>query len=320
MRAIDRQVKAGFTLVELLVVIAIIGILVAMLLPAVQVAQESARRMQCQNNLKQLALSVHNSATATGSFPVNQYGDYDYRNKFAGPYEDSQSWSWIARVLPYLESQAVYDHGQIPTALLNVSSATGKPLASLHCPSDELERNSPFRETTHYMRGVTVGLTNYKGVQGANFCWGEYANPGTNDNDCEGWQNGDGLFYPLVWVRPIGWEDVTDGTSKTFMIGEDVWNEVRATCENCYGLGFAWAHSVEANKLANLPPNARKPNGKAYAEYDWRGQNGFHSRHPDGAQFAYVDGSVHFISDSVALGAYRAMATIAGAEVLPIMD
>jgi hypothetical protein len=89
-----------------------------------------------------------------------------------------------------------------------------------------------YSETTHYLRtGMKVGLTNYKGVQGANFCWGDWANPGTNNNDCEGWWHGDGVFYPMDWQRPKSFAAVRDGLSQTFLAGEDVWNKTRATCD-----------------------------------------------------------------------------------------
>jgi len=86
---------------------------------------------------------------------------------------------------------------------------------------------------------------------------------------------------------------------------------------NNYGLGFAWAHSVETCAIAAMPINARHPNGIPYAPSDWQGENGFRSRHPGGAHFALGDGSVRFFSDSMALGLYHALATIAGGE--PVM-
>jgi prepilin-type processing-associated H-X9-DG protein len=158
-------------------------------------------------------------------------------------------------------------------------------------------------------------MTNYKGVQGANFCWGDWSNPGTSGHTCEPWEDGDGVFYPMNWVRPLRWANFTDGTSSTVMIGEDVY-DANAPGDMHYGLGYAWAHSVEACAIAAMPINAKRPNGTPYASGDWMGQNGFHSRHTGGAQFAFGDGSVRFLSENMALGLYRALATVAGQELV----
>jgi hypothetical protein len=151
-------------------------------------------------------------------------------------------------------------------------------------------------------------------VQGANFCWGDWPNPGTSGHSCEPWEDGDGAIYPLNWVRPLGWNNLPDGLSATLMIGEDRY-VAEAPGHTHYGLGWAWAHSVEACAIANCPINARRPDGTPYAPTDWQGNNGFHSWHVGGAQFALSDGSVRFLSENMALGLYRALATIAGGEV-----
>jgi prepilin-type processing-associated H-X9-DG protein len=158
-----------------------------------------------------------------------------------------------------------------------------------------------------------VAMTNYKGVQGANFCWGDWANPGTTGHSCEPWEDGDGVFFPMNWVRPLRWALLTDGTSATTMIGEDVY-DANAPGPNQYGLGYAWAHSVEACKVANFPINAKRPDGTPYPPGDWQGQNGFHSRHTGGAHFGLADGSVRFLSENMALGLFRALATVRGRE------
>jgi prepilin-type N-terminal cleavage/methylation domain-containing protein/prepilin-type processing-associated H-X9-DG protein len=309
------QPSRAFTLIELLVVIAIIAILVGLLLPAVQKVREAANRMQCQNNLKQLALACHSYHHALGTFPTGRYGDYDNWSAFGGPWEDSMSWSWLADILPYIEQDAVVQQGGIPTARLNQSSAVAVTIKTFLCPSDLARNNSPYPERSHYMRTAPLaGLTNYKGVQGANFCWGPWTNPGANGGDCEPWFHGDGIFFPMVWEHPRKFNDITDGTSNTFMIGEDVWNPAQPGAGR-YGQGFGWAHAVHACRTAAIPPNARQANGQPFPDDDWQRLHGFKSRHPGGVQFAYADGSVHFVSDNTPLGIYRAMATIAGGEV-----
>jgi prepilin-type N-terminal cleavage/methylation domain-containing protein/prepilin-type processing-associated H-X9-DG protein len=308
--------RRGFTLIELLVVIAIIGILVGLLLPAVQAAREAARRTECVNNLKQLALAVHHYESTSKKIPVNRYGDYKFPTHWGGPWEDSYSWSWLAGILPFVEQQSLWDQADVPNVRLVDSPVLAASPAMFLCPSDSLEGNGPQPERSHYLRtNIPVGMTNYKGVQGANFCWGDWANPGTNGRTCEPWEEGDGMLYPMNWTRPIGWRNVRDGTSSTLMIGEDLYVAERPGAGR-FGLGYAWAHSVEACAIAAFPLNARRPDGSPYAPGDWQGQNGFHSYHPGGAQFALADGSVRFVSDTIALGVLRSLATLQGREAV----
>lgn len=306
----------GFTLIELLVVIAIIAVLIALLLPAVQQAREAARRTQCRNHLKQLALAVHNYESACNVLPINRYGDYSYTSIWSGPYEDSDSWSWLATILPYIDQGPLWNALNIPNVRLKDSPQLSASISIFDCPSDTLYGNSAHQETSNYLRtNPLVGMTNYKGVQGANFCWGDWANPGTNGNSCEPWQQGDGTFFPLNWVTPLRWSRFVDGTSNTMMIGEQVYDP-KDPGNLQYGLGFAWAHSVESCAIAAMPINARRPDGTPYASGDWQGKTGFRSRHVGGAQFALADGSTRFLSENMALGVYRGLATIAGLEII----
>ncbi len=308
--------RPAFTLAELLVVIAIIGILIALLLPAVQAARESARRSQCGNNLKQLALAVHHFHEAKRKLPHGQYGDYTGSSSFGGPFEDSQSWSWLSDTLPYLEQSNLRKEGNIPYARLDQSKATAQNIDYFFCPSDEAKYNSPQPEKSHYLRtGVPVGLTNYKGVQGANFCWSVWINPGTNGNTCEPWEKGDGIFFPMVWQHPKGMASLRDGSSNTLMIGEDIWNP-QLLAPYSYGKGFAWVHAVETCLTCAIPPNYKLPGGVPFTSADWAEAHGFKSRHPGGVQFASADGSVRFLQDRVAIGLYRALATIYGKEAV----
>jgi len=99
------------------------------------------------------------------------------------------------------------------------------------------------------------------------------------------------------------------------MIGEDIWNP-NSPGPGRYGKGFGWAHSVHACLTCAIPPNARQPDGSAIPDSAWERLHGFKSRHVGGVQFAYADASVHFVSDSIPLGLYRALATINGGEVV----
>lgn len=162
----------AFTLVELLVVIAIIGVLVALLLPAVQAAREASRRAKCQNHLRQIGLAVHLFEDSHKKIPANRYGDYDAWTDFGGPFENSSSWSWLAAILPYLEQANIANTGDIPNRQLNQTAVLATSIPVFHCPSDEIGRIKTFFEKSRYLRGLQTGLTNYKGVQGANFCCG----------------------------------------------------------------------------------------------------------------------------------------------------
>lgn len=315
---------AGFTLIELLVVIAIIAILIALLVPAVQKVREAGARAQCANNLKQIALGCQSYHDANKIFPTGQYGDYSQPAAFGGPFENSSSWSWLAFVLPYIEQGDVYAAGNIPQAALNVSSATNVPITTFLCPSDVLASKGSLLELSHYLHtapGLGVGLTNYKGVAGANFCFGPYTNNAVNGpgiggqatNACECWANGDGLFYAMAWLRKSRMTDITDGTSNTFMVGEAVYLP-GSYGNGIFGRGYAWAHEVEATATCALPPNLVGPDSPAASIGNYQLTNGFSSLHPTGVQFGLIDGSVRFISDQIPLGLYRALATVRGGE------
>jgi prepilin-type N-terminal cleavage/methylation domain-containing protein len=319
--------RSGFTLVELLVVIAIIGVLVALLLPAVQAAREAARRTKCTNNLKQLALACHNHHDVTGTLPRNGNSvdpvalTNSHGNGTGCCNQNVATWSWIARTLPYFEQKNLYETGNLPVSVLN--STQGKVviqtiLPPLNCPSDAAPRT---RSNSANLNGLTSAVTNYKGVSGAN--WGSdffptesafstpYSNRGI-DGSQNGLENGDGLFWRADLRKGVmRLAEVSDGTSNTFMIGEDVpemirWNE--------------WAHPNGANGTCAIPPQTAiivgDPSLGAAGFGNWPTRYSFRSRHPAGLHFAQADGSVRFISNNIATLVYRAMATRAGAETV----
>jgi prepilin-type N-terminal cleavage/methylation domain-containing protein len=308
MKRFNLHRRIGFTLVELLVVIAIIAVMLAMIVPAVQHIRAAANRAQCLNNLRQLALATHQFHDSQRRLPYNTFG-----NGFGiGP--DSTAWSWLSRLIPYIEQDPLYKQGGIPIKTLRASGVANAALPVLLCPEDPDSSAGPRLDAGN-MRGFAVGLTNYKGVSGAN--WGDdllgrggrdfktdWRNAGTNGS-FDGHSQGDGIFYRLDYKRKLRLDQISDGTSNTFMIGEDI-------CDAT--LWCSWPYSNNAVGTCAIPPNVKRPNGKDYPKWNWQNNESFRSDHSGGLHFAYADSSVHFISNSIDLKFYRALATISGGE------
>jgi prepilin-type N-terminal cleavage/methylation domain-containing protein len=314
----------GFTLVELLVVIAIIGILVALLLPAIQAAREAARRAQCQSNLKNIALALQNYHTARKQFPTG----------FISQPDAVEAWSWSTFALPYLEEQAIYDRlrpsetylepvngartGPRNLADVFVSAKSNAkeleplqaPLSVFRCPSDSTPAlipvgNPPDALTTRYIddgrwerhfngqnspTGFQPSTSNYvgsKGIVNSN-CPSKSTNPWTaNQARC----NNTGVFFGNSQVSI---KNITDGTSKTFIVGErnkfclaGTWIGVRNP-QGPDSWSSNWALAHVGFKL-NDP---RTGNHNTCTE-------GFASAHTGGGFFGFCDGSVRFISDDI---------------------
>jgi prepilin-type N-terminal cleavage/methylation domain-containing protein len=219
--------RRAFTLVELLVVIAIIGILVALLLPAVQAAREAARRMQCTNHLKQLALAVHNYQDAFRSFPIS----ISPWAEGAAPTPQRNGKGWIVSVLPFIEQQAVYDIFATNGFKGDMFSGSGianplckdvmqAKLSFLNCPSDPSGKK--ISTVMFQWEGKPVSLTNYKGVIGdTRMGGGSSVHQGTMP-DCHNTTGCNGTFYRNNYQDGISIDDFKDGTSNTLLIGEDV--------------------------------------------------------------------------------------------------
>ncbi len=215
----SRKRRRGFTLVELLVVIAIIGILVALLLPAVQAAREAARRMQCSNNAKQIGLAMHNYHDVHRAFPKIIWGcpdvpQYENGGVLPLPYHHT----WVTALLPYLEQTAVYDRIDFRLRAFN-QPHTGTLLPALRCPSD---RGFSNVTETH-----GIAWTNYAGAEGFHYWPYEMQQLGPWSPWLElGWLrdgNVAGLFAPGKMWRSLA--SIKDGTSNTVIISEtDVYN------------------------------------------------------------------------------------------------
>ncbi len=303
--------RRGFTLIELLVVIAIIAILIALLLPAVQQAREAARRSTCQNNLKQIALGMHNYHDTHKTFPpgtigsnVTSFGDTD------GTYPgyvvtDSAKrigtgWAWGTFILPYLDQATLYNQLN-PSGLMDTSNPTTLNLLRTVlpvylCPSDSHPDPSQNNSTKVAMGGsstpVAIGMSNYVAS--------------SNNADVTCITVGVGIFWRNSKVRI---KDITDGTSNVFLVWERDTQQGAAAPPKIVErhMGANWAGvsapdcynwNYNANQvLGQLQPTFAEINGSATRD-DSRSPS---SRHEGGIQVAMADGSVRFIGENINL-------------------
>jgi prepilin-type N-terminal cleavage/methylation domain-containing protein/prepilin-type processing-associated H-X9-DG protein len=314
---VTRRPCAAFTLIELLVVIAIIGVLIALLLPAVQKVRAAANRAKCANNLKQLALAAHNHHDGNGRFPNGLH-----TVETGGSYANGTSWE--VELLPYFEQDNLknrWDYNDFRNNVAgDMSATTAQVLQVLICPSDSLLNLVWYVESSQYSyANGWYGLSSYGG------------NAGKRSNLP---QSKDGIFYQ---DSRVGLADVTDGTSNTFLFGERSHDDpVFDALASVYDVAFyplakegKWA-AIYATSGGSLPErffstpvpiNYRVPAGISVT--DFLGPTGaennrvcaFGSGHPGGANFAFADGSVRFLSDSIPLDTLQALSTRAGGEV-----
>ncbi len=345
------QTSDAFTLVELLVVIAIIGVLVALLLPAVQAAREASRRMSCQNNLKQIGLACLNYESALGKFPPG--------STIPDRGQPAQGFSWQVLVLPYIESSAVGDqlaqnlkayvakNGNDPD-LYNTEffgDLNGLAIGAYQCPSDDpSELVDKFREE--------MAASSYAGVAGSGASRQNQAGAGSGTKedyqfygyytDSLGAVNYDGMFQMGSKAK---FQEIVDGSSNTMLAGER-WYSMRA-----WTIGAYWTAGIGSGF------NKRPPEGPWVGQYTFafknidrrypinasldevgyltQHRNGedrptmpdgaaktmgvnnllFGSFHPGGAVFVFVDGSVHYLNDSIDLDIYEALASKNGGEI-----
>ena len=312
MRFLRRRFRHGFTLVELLVVIAIIGILIALLLPAVQAAREAARRAQCTNHLKQLGLAMHNYESTFKRFPPGSL------RRFA---PDVDSWStsmlsWIARILPYIEQEAIADQIDWEREAGNGGANAAlrdEELPTVRCPSDYDITPTPGYAPTNYV--VCIG-------------------------DAEVSSSSTGVMGVNSFTRIA---DISDGTSKTMVASECMINEpwvyrYQGDTGGYEACKAGTAPDIEGNK--NIGSQARgfswffaqrncawtystrflpnDPLSKNHECENWTTTGVFaaRSRHPGGVNVAMADGSTHFIPENIdwdiwiALGSHQGKETV----------
>jgi prepilin-type N-terminal cleavage/methylation domain-containing protein/prepilin-type processing-associated H-X9-DG protein len=293
----------GFTLIELLVTITIIGILVALLLPAIQSARESARRMGCQNNLKQIGLATLGYNDANHHLPPPKIGNV----------ATATLGSTFVILLPYLEEGVRYSGYDSTKSMYDATnvSLTSKPLGVYMCPSMRMPRGVP--ETTC---GEQLGPGSYVISAGTSM-----SGPGTVL---------DGAFAsPLPNNTPysLALRNITDGASKTFLVGEMNYGIIGMTWDVCPGLSGTpewgdqtWAAGYWYDAWGHIDWTTYSASGKGSYNSDHIVSDKTHiarefrSDHPGGAQFVFLDGSVHFVSETVDYPVLRALVTRAGDE------
>ncbi len=324
-----RTKRSAFTLVELLVVIAIIGILVGLLLPAVQAAREAARRMQCQNNLKQLGLSMLNYESAYKAFPGG-----------VGPY--GCCWgTWQVAILPFMEqsnlSTIYQNHGGADWGP-RYGAAVNRPVASsriptLTCPSDTpnapIGSSATLAAITNHNYGVNYGNTSFfqSTLNGIPFLGAPF-NMYTGSTSDDGPVN---LAQAVTWTRVYGKNvrlaAITDGLSSTLLASEVL--QGRGTDLR----GFSWWGNA-SGFVTYLPPNSTLPDvvtgGNCTpsvsplmpcvtASTATRPRMmGARSLHTGGIVTAYCDGHISFVSNSIDYAIWNASGTAAGSEVFSI--
>lgn len=287
--------RAGFTLVELLVVIAIIGVLVALLLPAVQAAREAARRMKCQNQLKQFGLALHNYHDTFGRMPAAYYRAWPTS---VGTTFGTPGWGWGTMILPRLEQTGLYESLNVNALKLDGSSATKvlaqTPLAAFRCPSD-----TGLKQNTNRWN---YGTSNYVAVFGALYdqaSVGQSVVAGSVPGACTG------IFGPNSGTRMA---EISDGTSNTVMIAEMSYgpNGVKDSTGNkrLYN-GAIWVGvPAEAGSGSNVSNMLSLCGFAAGSDVRFRkmntpdSSNAISSAHANGAQFSIADGSVRFLSQN----------------------
>ncbi len=300
--------RSGFTLVELLVVIAIIGVLVALLLPAVQAAREAARRSQCTNNLKQIGLGLHNFHDTYGHFPPG-----------GSSTNNNEGFSWAVFILPFIEQDNTWD--LLNEANGNSLDPTGKSSAwTCRCHRTTGGAEPPGRMTIQSFLCPSDTLPNVRPNSDQNFQCGKinYAGCiGTREND------NNGIFNRFRTVKRR-MAAVTDGTSNTIIVGEVGGGPNGGAPGGSNPTFPTWLGTPNASNAYHLARlretrpgreiNLDNGGGPDQDPNSW--DQGFGSSHPGGALFAFSDGSVHFLSETIDVENYQALGVLNDGKVV----
>lgn len=318
-----RNHRFGFTLVELLVVIAIIGILIGMLLPAVQQVREAARRVTCSNQLRQMSLAVLNYESAHQRFPSGEFWHPTYQPN--GAWIGWSRWNWTVKILPFMDQGNLYDTGnhQLPGFnAANVQIMDATPPGFL-CPSNS------YADVTHRENeasnqtpaGPEIAEIDYAANTGDHFAGGSFG-VGADPNNSEWaafantWARRPvrGVISRFEWAATMA--QIPDGTSNTFLIGECI--GVFSVNQN-FG-SQSWA-------LTSYPMNWRNDHFKNPANWpslsnpQWGDGLVFRSLHAGGmVQFGMCDGSVQSLNQNMSQDIYMALSSRVGGEVVSVSN
>ena len=320
--------RSAFTLVELLVVIAIIGILIGMLLPAVQQVREAARRTECSNNLRQITIGLMNYETAHQEFPAGRNGleaDQPLHRNLAPGVRGDDGTSFLVTIMPFIEQTNGYDlleieelqfwsHSDSGIAAWDIdnTSATNeaakaiflRPIPLYSCPSDEKLETVEIEFNGTMVRAATCS---YAGNTGEGFRGGVYPGSGSLGNTSVKYLNNGMLMYSNRFTM----RDVQDGTSSTFFVGETVRGHLTESL-NIWSFNRRYEST---NRCTDSPLNW--PAGVSSGKALWGVLNGaFGSSHPTGANFSFVDGHVQFVNENIDQDVYKGVSSRHGAELL----
>lgn len=312
--------QAGFTLVELLVVIAIIGVLVALLLPAVQAAREAARRTQCLNQIRQVALACQNFESARKKFPSAT---------------DESTFSYIMQIVPYMEQANLSNQADLTTTwdnTNNLNALLGTSIPSLKCPS------SPAQEVMYKAENPSEelegeGRSHYLAVMGGKETCPENVEPFLVIGDCG--TGGLAINGVMYWKGQAGFRQITDGSSNTFLIGEASWN---------LGSLLPWYVGVQETDINDLKNDSiaktihsgknifkdmtvgvikgTEAANNPISSVEEVGANdaSFGSFHTSGAHFAMADGSGQNIRENIDITVLRLLACRDDGQVVSLED
>jgi len=306
----------GFTLIELLVVIAIIGVLIALLLPAVQAAREAARRAQCTNNFKQMGIAMHNYHDVNNALPIGR--------------QDNPRRTWALSILPFIEQGNLFGAVNFARPFYERENTTviRSTISAYQCPSDRPSIQEP---DTAYPRGKGSMAVNW-----GNATFSQESGTDRPDTPPPALTKVRFSSAPFTTNKSTGLRDMTDGTSGTLLVGETIIGQ-----NTTGGAAGAYDHRGDIFNddwnccmfMAYTPPNSKIPDYMGAAVFCGKPSlgnppctdtptgsgnifNAARSRHPGGAIALLGDGSVRFFKDSVNVDTWRALSTPSGGEVV----
>ncbi len=300
--------RGAFTLVELLVVIAIIGILIALLLPAVQAAREAARRMQCSNNLKQIGLGLHNYHDTYHRLPAGAYSSQT---------SPTNQLTWLVMILPYIEQRALAEQFDFNALGYGANLSLSKNRVDMFlCPSAGLEYSS-LRVRFTGNEEEDCYTTHYRGVMGPK---GDNPTGGTYSVSMQPSSKHGGFALQGVLGRDkhVRFADITDGLSQTFAVGELAWDDSMAYRAWTRGIGNLSNPNSSGDFVGACCVNVQFAIRDPDTIYEWVGgfnDTSFGSQHPQGTHFLRCDGSVDFVSQDIDMAVYKARASRDGNEL-----